>query len=382
MIGYISDNLLLPILDFFYGLVPSYGLAIVALTVVIRLALFPLSAGSIRSARRMRIAQPVMQKRQAEIKARFASNPQKQQEELGKLMKEFGSPLAGCLPLLVQMPILFALFATLRGSPFADVPYTLNLKVLPADQIATVDPKPFTSASHSIFVTETDHVPVIASLPGGTKIGTGENVQIQLQTKSGEPFSKILSDVDNGQSFLPSWSVTKGESIVSVSEDGTIKTLAPGDATVEGKIPGLAARSGFLFIKALGQVGFYTEGAINWDIAILVGAFGLSLFISQLLSGMGMPANPQQATANKITPVMITGMFLFFPLPAGVLLYMVIANIFQALQTFLLTRETLPDNLQAILDDQMKQAQTPATATAGGGSQAGRLPFEPKGGNK
>ena len=381
MIGYISDNLLLPILDFFYGLVPSYGLAIVALTVVIRLALFPLSAGSIRSARRMRIAQPVMQKRQAEIKARFASNPQKQQEELGKLMKEFGSPLAGCLPLLVQMPILFALFATLRGSPFADVPYTLNLKVLPSEQIAAIEPKPFSSASHSIFVTETDHVPVIASLPGGTKIGSGESVQIQLQTKSGTPFSEVLTDVDNGQSFLPDWTVTKGESIVSVSDSGTITALAPGDATVEGKIPGLAARSGFLFIKALGQVGFYTDGSINWDIAILVGSFGVSLFISQLLSGMGMPANPQQATANKITPVMITGMFLFFPLPAGVLLYMVIANIFQAAQTFLLTREALPDNLQAILDEQLKQAQTPAAATAGGAS-GNRLPFEPKGGNK
>ena len=139
MIGYISDNLLIPILDFFYGLVPSYGLAIVALTIVIRVALYPLSAGSIRSARRMRIAQPVMQKRQADIKARYANNIQKQQEELGKVMKEFGSPLAGCLPLLVQMPILFALFATLRGSPFADVPYTLNLKVLPADQIAAPD---------------------------------------------------------------------------------------------------------------------------------------------------------------------------------------------------------------------------------------------------
>ena len=381
MIGYISDNLLLPILDFFYGLVPSYGLAIVALTVVIRLALFPLSAGSIRSARRMRIAQPVMQKRQAEIKSRFASNPQKQQEELGKLMKEFGSPLAGCLPLLVQMPILFALFATLRGSPFADVPYTLNLKVLPSEQIAAIEPKPFSSASHSIFVTETDHVPVIASLPGGTKIGSGESVQIQLQTKSGTPFSEVLTDVDNGQSFLPDWTVTKGESVVSVSDSGTITALAPGDATVEGKIPGLAARSGFLFIKALGQVGFYTDGSINWDIAILVGSFGVSLFISQLLSGMGMPANPQQATANKITPVMITGMFLFFPLPAGVLLYMVIANIFQAAQTFLLTREALPDNLQAILDEQLKQTQTPAAATASGASGS-RLPFEPKGGNK
>ena len=374
MIGYISDNLLLPILDFFYGLVPSYGLAIIALTVVIRLALFPLSAGSIRNARRMRIAQPAMQKRQAEIKAKYASNPQKQQEELGGLMKEFGSPLAGCLPLVVQMPILFALFATLRGSPFADVPYTLNLKVLPAEQIAAVEPKPFNSASHSIFVTETSHVPVIASLESGTKLGVGDKPQVQLHTKAGDSFASVLAGVDNGDTFKPTWSVSKGEGVVSVDQNGTITALSPGDATVEGKIPGLAARSGFLFIKALGQVGFMTDGAVNWDIAILVAGFGASLFASQILSGMGMPANPQQSTANKITPVMITGMFLFFPLPAGVLLYMVIANIFQALQTFLLSREALPDNLQAILDQQM--AQQPAVAGAAGG--VGRLPFEPK----
>lgn len=378
MIGYISDNLLLPILDFFYGLVPSYGLAIIALTVVIRLALFPLSAGSIRSARRMRIAQPVMQKRQAEIKARYANNPQKQQEELGKLMQEFGSPLAGCLPLLVQMPILFALFATLRGSPFADVPYTLNLKVLPADQIAAVEPKPFNSASHSIFVTETQHVPVIATLEQGTKLGVGDTATVNLHTKEGDSFASVIAGVDNGAAFQPSWSVTKGENVVAVADDGTITALAPGDATVEGKIPGLAARSGFLFIKALGQVGFLTDGQVNWDVAILVAAFGATLFISQILSGMGMPANPQQSTANKITPVMITGMFLFFPLPAGVLLYMVVANIFQALQTFLLTREALPDNLQQILDQQLAQQTVTATATAGGGG-IDRLPFEPKG---
>ncbi|MBM5785720.1 MAG: membrane protein insertase YidC [Cyanobacteria bacterium K_DeepCast_35m_m1_288] len=375
MIGYISDNLLLPILDFFYGLVPSYGLAIIALTVVIRLALFPLSAGSIRNARRMRIAQPVMQKRQGEIKAKYANNPQKQQEELGKLMQEFGSPLAGCLPLLVQMPILFALFATLRGSPFADVPYTLNLKVLPAEQIATVEPKPFNSASHSIFVTATEHVPVIASLEKGIKLGVGDTETVSLHTKEGASFASVLSGVEDGGSFTPSWSVTKGEGVVSVDQNGTIHAIAPGDAVVEGKIPGLAARSGFLFIKALGQVGFYTDGAINWDIAILVAAFGASLFASQILSGMGMPANPQQATANKITPVMITGMFLFFPLPAGVLLYMVIANIFQAVQTFLLTREALPDNLQAILDQQLAAEAKTVTATVSGSE---RLPFEPK----
>ena len=74
---------------------------------------------------------------------------------------------------------------------------------------------------------------------------------------------------------------------------------------------------------------------------------------------------------------MITGMFLFFPLPAGVLLYMVIANIFQAFQTFLLSKETLPENLQKILNDQLKNKNNnlPASAAI---IDTERLPFEPK----
>tara|TARA_Y100000589_G_scaffold330406_1_gene379934 strand:- start:8288 stop:9424 length:1137 start_codon:yes stop_codon:yes gene_type:complete len=374
VIGFISEKLLIPILDFFYGLVPSYGLAIVALTVVIRIALFPLSAGSIRSARRMKIAQPVMQKRQAEIKSKFAGNAKKQQEELGKLMNEFGSPLAGCLPLIVQMPVLFALFATLRGSPFADVPYNINLKVLPQEQIATLEPKPFTSQRHSIFINEKTHFPVIASIPNGTKLGLEDSLKINLQTTNGNNYTDVLSKYDEGSKFLPSWKVQKGSENVKVNEDGIVTPIQPGDATIEVKIPGLAAKSGFLFIKALGQVGFYVDGAINWDIAALVGAFGLTLLLSQFLSGQGMPANPQQSTANKITPVMITGMFLFFPLPAGVLLYMVVANIFQALQTFILNKEALPDNLQKILDDQLLNKTEVSTSPT---INDKRLPFEP-----
>jgi len=375
VIGFISEKLLIPILDFFYGLVPSYGLAIVALTVVIRIALFPLSAGSIRSARRMKIAQPVMQKRQAEIKSKFSGNPKKQQEELGKLMNEFGSPLAGCLPLIVQMPVLFALFATLRGSPFADVPYNINLKVVPQDQVATIDPKPYTSPRHSIFITEKAHYPVVATIPNGTKLGTEESVKINLQTSDGGSYSELLSNFENGAKFQPTWKVSKGSEFLKVSDSGIVTPIKPGDATIEAKIPGLAAKSGFLFIKALGQVGFYVDGAINWDIAALVGAFGLTLLLSQVLSGQGMPANPQQSTANKITPVMITGMFLFFPLPAGVLLYMVVANVFQALQTFLLNKEALPDNLQKILDDQLLQKNE--IASTGPSINDKRLPFEP-----
>ena len=316
-----------------------------------------------------------MQKRQAEIKSKFAGDPKKQQEELGKLMNEFGSPLAGCLPLIVQMPVLFALFATLRGSPFADVPYNINLKVVPQEQLATIDPKPYTSPRHSIFITEKAHFPVVASIPNGTKLGVDDSLKINLQTTNGNNYLDVLSEFDNGSKFQPSWTVAKGSENVKVSPDGIVTPIKTGDATIEAKIPGLAAKSGFLFIKALGQVGFYVDGSINWDIAALVGAFGLTLLLSQVLSGQGMPANPQQSTANKITPVMITGMFLFFPLPAGVLLYMVVANIFQALQTFILNKEALPDNLQKILDDQLlnkDKVTSPSTSI-----NEKRLPFEP-----
>lgn len=364
MIGYISDNLLLPILDFFYGLVPNYGLAIVFLTVVIRLALFPLSAESIRNARRMRIAQPVMKQRQEEIRARYANDTKRQQEELGKLMKEFGNPLAGCLPLLVQMPILFALFATLRGSPFADVAYTVPVKVMSSEEIVQEEVKSFTSASHSIFLSETDHVPVVATLDQGNHLSVGDTATLKLETRDGESLASVQEHTDHAAAILPSWQVTRGADVVRVDESGEITAVGRGSATVEGKVPGVASQTGFLFIKALGHVGFYVDGQVNWDIAILVGGFGATLFVSQILSGWGMPKNPQQDTTNRVLPFMMTGMFLFFPLPAGVLLYMVVANLLQALQTFLMTREALPDNLQVLLEKQLAaQAADAASGT-------------------
>jgi len=112
--------------------------------------------------------------------------------------------------------------------------------------------------------------------------------------------------MDDLYSFVQVLKISKGSENIKISQDGTVTAIKPGDATIEAKIPGLAAKSGFLFIKALGQVGFYVDGSINWDIATLVGAFGLTLLLSQVLSSQGMPANPQQSTANKITPIMIT----------------------------------------------------------------------------
>ncbi|MDJ0901932.1 MAG: membrane protein insertase YidC [Xenococcus sp. MO_188.B8] len=360
-IGFISNNIMLPILDFFYGIVPSYGLAIIALTLVIRFAVYPLSAGQIRNMRKMKIVQPLMKARQEEIKQRYQNDPAKQQEEMGKLMQEFGNPLAGCLPLLLQMPILFALFATLRGSPFTDTPYTVDVQILPQEQIERIIPQPFATKAQNIYIDDGVHYKLAALLPGGSKLGVGEETKIQFQTLEGKTLSRILAEYPENH-INPQWEVTKGSERLEVAADGTIIPLAPGDATIEVKLPGIAANTGFLFIKALGQVGVIDdEGNINFDILGMVLFFGISIYLNQQLTTAGQGSttaeNDQQQAMTKITPILFSGMFLFFPLPAGVLMYIVVANIFQMGQTWFLTREPLPDNLQKILDEQEKETK-------------------------
>jgi YidC/Oxa1 family membrane protein insertase len=371
--GFLSNNVMLPILDFFYGIVPSYGLAIVALTLVVRFALYPLSAGSIRNMRRMKVVQPIMQKRQQEIRERYKNDPQKQQEEMAKVMQELGNPLAGCFPLLVQMPVLFALFATLRGSPFSDVPYTVNLQILPKEQIEQVQPQAFTTNSQNIFFSDGVHAPIAAILPGGNKLGVGEKTRLEFQTTEGKPLKELLQEYpDNAEKLVPRFEVVNGAERVKLNNDGTIEALQPGDVSLKAVIPGLASDKGFLFIDKLGRVGAIDgDGTIHWDIVGMIIFFGVSIYINQMLAGQqqGSSSNPNQDTINKITPVIFSGMFLFFPLPAGVLMYMVIANIFQTLQTFILSREPLPEAVQKLVEAEAKSAD----------SQSGKnaIPFEP-----
>ena len=359
-ISFISNNILLPILDFFYGIVPSYGFAIIALTLVVRFAVFPLSAGQIRNMRKMRITQPLMKERQEEIKRRYKDDPKKQQEEMAKVMQEFGNPLAGCLPLLLQMPILFALFATLRGSPFTDTNFTVDVQIFPKDQIENIEPQAFATKAQNIYFDDGKHDKLAALLPVGNKLVVGGETQVQFQTLEGKPLANLIAEYPE-HDLQPQWEVTKGSERLTVSEDGTISALEPGDATIQGTIPGIAAHTGFLFIKALGQVGVTdSNGNINFDILGMVLFFGISIYINQQLTGgqQGGSGADQQQAINKVTPILFSGMFLFFPLPAGVLMYIVVANLFQMGQTWFLMQEPLPDNIQEMVEQQEKAEKT------------------------
>ena len=106
------------VLAFIYKVIPSYGLAIIGLTVVVRLVLFPLTAKQARSMQKMQLVQPEIKK----LQAKYKDNRQQLNEEIMKFYKENQiNPMAGCLPLVFQMPVFFALFRVLR-EPLKHIP--------------------------------------------------------------------------------------------------------------------------------------------------------------------------------------------------------------------------------------------------------------------
>jgi YidC/Oxa1 family membrane protein insertase len=115
------EDLLKFIMNFFFGIIPNYGVAIILLTLLVKGIMFPLSKKSSMASARMQELQPKMQ----ELQAKYKGNPQKLNEEMAKFYKAEGyNPMSGCLPLLVQFPLFIAmynLFNThfdLRGASF------------------------------------------------------------------------------------------------------------------------------------------------------------------------------------------------------------------------------------------------------------------------
>lgn len=109
------------VIEFFYGILGNFGLAILALTLTVRLIMFPLANKSYESMSKMRTLQPKME----EIKKKFPDDAPKQQQELMALyQKEKINPLAGCLPLLLQIPVFYSVYKMLsvtiemRHQPF------------------------------------------------------------------------------------------------------------------------------------------------------------------------------------------------------------------------------------------------------------------------
>jgi YidC/Oxa1 family membrane protein insertase len=111
-IRYIGEYFILPLFLFIHMFIPNFGITIIVFSLIMKMLLYPLSIQQMRSAQKMKLLAPEMDK----IRAKYADDPKEQQKETMKLYSEYGiNPASGCLPLLLQMPILFALWSVLRS---------------------------------------------------------------------------------------------------------------------------------------------------------------------------------------------------------------------------------------------------------------------------
>ena len=100
------------LLALIYKLVGNYGISLIILTVIVKLVLYPLYAKQIKSTANM----SDMSEKAKEIQNRYANDKEKMNEEMQKLYAETGfNPMSGCLPMLIQFPIIMGLFALLRN---------------------------------------------------------------------------------------------------------------------------------------------------------------------------------------------------------------------------------------------------------------------------
>lgn len=108
-----SEYLVMPLFSFLHTFIPNYGLVIIIFSIIVKLLLYPLTKSSMKSMQRMQKLQPII----TEMREKYKDDQQKQNVEIMKMYKEYGvNPAGGCLPMALQMPILFALFTIFRST--------------------------------------------------------------------------------------------------------------------------------------------------------------------------------------------------------------------------------------------------------------------------
>ncbi|GAA3762214.1 YidC/Oxa1 family membrane protein insertase [Spinactinospora alkalitolerans] len=113
----------------------AWGLSIVTLTVLMRLLMVPLFVKQMHTQRKMQDIQPQMMK----LRERYKNDKQRQQQEMMKLYQESGTnPVMGCLPLLLQMPVFFALFSVLRSVAEGNAQYGFTAELADSARSALV----------------------------------------------------------------------------------------------------------------------------------------------------------------------------------------------------------------------------------------------------
>lgn len=183
--GFLNRYLFIPIFSFIVKFVP-YGLAIILLTVVIRLLMSPIQYKSYVSQAKMKIIRPEVQ----EIAEKYKKDPMKKQQETMRLYSKAGvSPLAGCLPMFLQLPVFYALFM------FFPSAFDLRQKsFLWADDLSSYDSIAQLPFSIPFYGSHVSLFPILAALATFVymKMTTGDQSAMQPQQEGMPDMSKLM----------------------------------------------------------------------------------------------------------------------------------------------------------------------------------------------
>ena len=364
-ISLLTYHFILPMLEFFKNSLGSYGWAIIVVTIIVKVVLYPLTRHQTQAMQKMQALQPkikILQDRFNQQKERYKDKPAKLkelQEGFQKDMMEFYqtykvNPLGGCFPMLFQLPILIALFWAFNGSPFKPVAITVPIQILNQDQ--TLNEQIKGSSGSTIFVGKNGLKGRLVLHPGEVKIPAGKEIIYKIYTLEGNVngvINNIKWQLSDRGLFTPGYNSKNLNSFAdfAINPDNsvTIKTKNPGRVFLNAILPGSSEKDRFLFIKGLGETGAVDPltGKFNIDVIILVMLFALTIWLSGKVTSHTTPpsSDPKQAemqkTMQRVMPVMVGTMTLLFPVPAGVLLYFVVSGLIQALQTWVVMRQPI-----------------------------------------
>ena len=316
----------------------SYGIGIILLTIIVRAAMWPLGLSQQRSMRTMQMLQPKMKA----IQERYKSNPQVMQQKMMEFYKEHKfNPMAGCFPLLIQMPIFILLYSTLMSPQFIQMAgdsQFLFIKRLDA----TLKTSAGISQDGTLGVSKYDTFMAGKTAKVYLK-GVDEpleNVKIEKPTKAvelqgelvpGETADFKVSLDSLNLKFSQLDQIEKAEiNVTDVQTKETEKmTFVRKDGILISSIPTKEVKQSF-----------------HYDVLILIALFAVTMIFSQKAM-MAMNKNAEQDEAQKamqksmntFMPIMLTFTFIIIPIPAGVLLYLISSNIFQVIQTVIINKQ-------------------------------------------
>ena len=284
------------IMKFLYSLLGNYGLCLIVFTVIVKLLLLPLGVKQQKNMMKQAIIAPKMNK----IKEQYADDPRRQQEEMQRLQTESGfSPMAGCLPLLIQLPIIMGLYSVIRN------PLTY------------------------IFGFHSANCGLLADALGWSAdmVKNASNLQIEL-----------LSAINKLGDAIPA----KVEEIFSAYG----KTVA--DYSFDNTILGIE----------LGGTPSLSEPSLLWLIPLfaVAGAF-LQTFISQKFV---LQASKTRSSAIMAYSTCIISLIFSFTLPAAIGFYWGLSSFLGCVQTFFLGKKYDPNKYLEELEEQKRSEKEQA----------------------